>query len=634
MEADINGVVQINWEDEDGGDAEHENNEESPNILITPTKLLEYIRIGQFGAAAAQVRKRPAEATIREYHSVAHPYGGPLALHRICFALPVPLELMDMLVRAKPETVYWPIFPVVAERVPVDLKCDIIQYFCTRIFLGVEPGLEHLQNQVEAMKIIIRANSRAVRIHDVEHDRLPLHAIVYGMPDRVRGGFPLTLLREVFTLVLEAHPNGPLEPDGNGCLVLHVVCTYACHLGDFGLFMIQSLVTACPDAVSLTSAAGLYPLNVLMESFSPKNVRIATELTGNRLENVTDIAHCLLRVNPSVARLVLPHRAHHGEHSALSLFCNLYSDHEHEPDLSSKYLWHVGELLLRTFLCGTCTVNAKSKWRVVHAIASLPLSFRTFEFLKRAIELYPEQLSERSDSGNTPLMLAVMAPMTNENGDADANFNIMELLLNADPSAVLIPNRKGVLPLSVAIVSKKDWTRCVRLLVHGAPDSLVARERRSRLYPFMIAASVGDVSLSFELLKFYPDLIRSGISVDREIVDVDYMNIASSRRFLVNNGCSLHDTGAEQSKSKEAQLLALKREQILQRLQRKSDVVQFRSQVERDHTVVDGGDVMQRHRTREPRIAEDQQCIFDGGAKNQQIIRKSTYTEGQQCIVS
>jgi len=435
----------------------------------------------------------------------------------------------------------------------------------------------------------------------------------------------LNLLRDAFTLVLDAHPQGPLEPDGNGCLVLHVVCTYASHLGEFGLFMIQSLVDACPDAVSLKNVNGVYPLNILVESFSLRNVRIATNLTGNGLETVKEVALCLLKVNPSLVRLVLPH-AEYGEHSALSLFCHLYS--EHYPRFSCKYLWHVGELLLRTFLCGSveestsADVALNSKWRVVHAIASLPLSFRTFEFLKRAIELYPEQLSERSSSGNTPLMLAVMAPM-NENY-ADANFNIIELLLNANPSAILMPNRKGVLPLSVAIVSKKDWKRCVRLLVQGAPESLVARERRSRLYPFMIAASVADVSLSFELLRFCPDLIRFGIPVDAaEIDDVDVSNSSSASINQLSHGCECSSDNSiaavGQSRCEEEKILTIKREQILQRLQRKIDVAQSASEVEKRDAVTEDRDFV--HQQQVTSESSSSSIVVDGD-------------DNQQCIVS
>mmetsp|Transcript_14832 Transcript_14832/g.21175 ORF Transcript_14832/g.21175 Transcript_14832/m.21175 type:complete len:443 (-) Transcript_14832:50-1378(-) len=114
---------------------------------------------------------------------------------------------------------------------------------------------------------------------------------------------------------------------------------------------------------------------------------------------------------------------------------------------------------------------------------------------------YPDQCLALDSFGNTPLCLAASAPVwkfvvdyVDESDDSipeeagGIEESIIEILLSANPNAASIPNRKGRLPLAVALEAGKQFD-AILPIIQAYPRALETRDTATKLYPFMIAAA-------------------------------------------------------------------------------------------------------------------------------------------------
>lgn len=69
---------------------------------------------------------------------------------------------------------------------------------------------------------------------------------------------------------------------------------------------------------------------------------------------------------------------------------------------------------------------------------------------------------------------------------------VIDLLVHLDPRAASVPDLDGRLPLHLAVEAGKAWDDGLRSLIWAAPRALETRDVETRLYPFMIAATVKD----------------------------------------------------------------------------------------------------------------------------------------------
>jgi ankyrin repeat protein len=170
--------------------------------------------------------------------------------------------------------------------------------------------------------------------------------------------------------------------------------------------------------------------------------------------------------------------------------------------------------------CETFSVN--------HAAAAV---VSTPHFMRCSIKLYPWQLSEHDEDGNLPLHLACKVLRPHGINDKfywlkkdvaydflyfrllpedRATDNPITILTEAYPKSASTLDRDGNLPIHSAILSGKQMIDGIRSLIQAAPMTLSTRNAEHRLYPFMLAAMIGDVNLTLELLLANPTMINVG----------------------------------------------------------------------------------------------------------------------------
>lgn len=145
-----------------------------------------------------------------------------------------------------------------------------------------------------------------------------------------------------------------------------------------------------------------------------------------------------------------------------------------------------------------------------------------------ALKLYPDQVHQKDEDGNLPLHIAATSPSHHNESiflgikwDApygelieSMQVDVVEMLLNRFPRAARIQNACGRIPLSLAIEGGKDWN-VIDKLVSAAPEALDTRDPKTRLFPFMQAATCErcDVGVVYGLLRANPSHAQRGIKV-------------------------------------------------------------------------------------------------------------------------
>ena len=203
---------------------------------------------------------------------------------------------------------------------------------------------------------------------------------------------------------------------------------------------------------------------------------------------------------------------------------------------SAVPMWRTFDLFLRLTYHGSHRDPPPGckRWRVLHAAASIP---SPPQFIRSAIMLFPWQLRERDEEGYLPLQRVSMC-YRREGVDENqywlnkgvnqkplyfrlfpenrAQDNPITIFVNAFPDGARALDKDFKLPLHWAIETGKQWNEGVQSLVQAAPLALGTRDGKHRLYPFMMAAMIGNVGLTLQLLLENPTMVKSGIASKRE----------------------------------------------------------------------------------------------------------------------
>ena len=149
--------------------------------------------------------------------------------------------------------------------------------------------------------------------------------------------------------------------------------------------------------------------------------------------------------------------------------------------------------------------------------------------------LFPWQVCERDEEGYLPLQRASMC-YRREGVDENqywlnegvnqkqlyfrlfpenrAQDNPITIFVNAFPDGARALDKDLKLPLHWAIETGKQWHEGVQSLVQAAPLALGTRDGEHFLYPFMMAAMIGNLSLTLQLLLENPTMVESGIAIE------------------------------------------------------------------------------------------------------------------------
>lgn len=185
---------------------------------------------------------------------------------------------------------------------------------------------------------------------------------------------------------------------------------------------------------------------------------------------------------------------------------------------------------------GSESIKNDVVFRAVHAAAAVDCPRPV---VKIATIVHPDQLEESDEGGLLPLMIAASAPIFKVHDLSDEGYqledfihgdntshtysdeeqdsgglsslqpSVIEILLGASPRAASVPDSDGRLPLHLAIASNKKWTEGINDIIKAYPDAVMFRDKKTNLYPFMLAAAnkAPDLNTIFEILRCNPMLV-------------------------------------------------------------------------------------------------------------------------------
>jgi len=150
--------------------------------------------------------------------------------------------------------------------------------------------------------------------------------------------------------------------------------------------------------------------------------------------------------------------------------------------------------------------NIDNGWRILHA--ALSDINCTSEFIDLVLELHPEEIERVDQNGNLPLHVAAGMPPSYQKG------NYIKTLFDMYPQAASRRNNDGKLPLMFAIESGKSWSDGVEVILKAFPAASIERDKRTNLFPFMVAAQKSCLDSVYNLLRIRPEMGKFDHSIE------------------------------------------------------------------------------------------------------------------------
>lgn len=315
--------------------------------------------------------------------------------------------------------------------------------------------------------------------------RTPLHCAIESGTAQV----------ELVTLLAQACPESVLM---NGCGVNPLVLAIRKRCASE---IILALIEANSDAITSRDRCNGFPLRRAVELSAPMVVlqallpEASPEVIIMDLDSITHdiVLHSALDCgipDDAVSRLLLepaPQQAalwksRHGT-TPLAIACRRFllgTDRRHA-------LWDSVSLFLRAAWYNRIddSDDDEDNDPIVHAAVGLGTPVQVIDM---AIELHPEQLSQRDQDGAFPLHLLLVVVGSSRNDD-DERTQLILRMVEAYPPAATTPTRQGQTTLAVAAGARPIvGPQVLQHLVVANPTALRRLDPISGLYPFQIAA--------------------------------------------------------------------------------------------------------------------------------------------------
>jgi ankyrin repeat protein len=336
-------------------------------------------------------------------------------------------------------------------------------------------------------------------------------------------GFSSPLIEAIFQCdfsvaasILLAKPLDAQVVDGSGWTALHWACVQA----SCPLELIKSLTLAWPRALLLKDRFGCTPLHDAC------------------LHNRSDIVNYILTCGFQAESV----RNNNGW-TPLQHLCLYYRDQmqnfeamsqEQQAQYVDAMSMIMGECLTAlwcnaTLLISSTLANGLAAYQerhqdfsILHAACSLGQEC-PIELIRVIVKVSPSFLTEVDGGGNLPLHIACAAVtrtgtevVYSSNDNDMPQCQVLEFLCQEQPLCTRQYNALGKLPLHMAIEGRRSMENGVNILLKIFPESVGAKERISRLLPFMLAASSGNTTLSFQLLQMRPELEQFSLKKEQE----------------------------------------------------------------------------------------------------------------------
>ena len=200
-----------------------------------------------------------------------------------------------------------------------------------------------------------------------------------------------------------------------------------------------------------------------------------------------------------------------------------------------KSLWKKTTLILFAFDSNMNPSNLcdGKDWNIIHKISKSGGANGCWcpsIVLWLALKMFPYQTKWKDERGDLPLhILLKNAPLKIlwltkrsliRKVSTDIYSSAIRMLLQAYPRASFVKDSSGRLPLHLAIQNGIAWCDGIELLLEKHPDSISSIDPVTKLYPFMLAASLIDrkrdsynesIDSIFRLLQANPSLVGIGI---------------------------------------------------------------------------------------------------------------------------
>ena len=315
----------------------------------------------------------------------------------------------------------------------------------------------------------VTSNRREARLVDSD-GLLPLHWACSGGPSL-----------EVIKALLKAHPRAAKRTDSDDSTALHFACHYSASAP-----VVDTLLEAYPKAVCMKDRHGRTPLyHAVSKSSGVEVIRILVEANPSMA-----IEPCL---PPKTGRLVGSFNDTRLVTHRTPLFM-AWSAVASSPQVRRRRrgkAWEKACLLLEAAYQQVHESKSHRSrcryktYRMLHAVITLD-SYLPSLAIRLAIAHVPDQLRQPDElDGRLPLAIAAESR-------SPGALEMIQILLDAYPQAARASDANGQTALAIALANGKHWNEGVSSIFYAAPDALTWCDRKTRLYPALVAASASN----------------------------------------------------------------------------------------------------------------------------------------------
>jgi len=333
----------------------------------------------------------------------------------------------------------------------------------------------------DLIKFVLQIHEKGATEID-ENGNSPLH-IATRLPDIVSA--------KSISYFVDSFPTSTLHQNKDGNTPLHVACLYHAPLD-----VLKVLLDESPDACLIQNKDGQTPLFIAIAVNSDidvlrlllRNKPEAVHIRGMQGMSVIGFAWLLLISGTIIEEKDNKAEQSRGKSSRINIAV---------ARTSSSLVGDVREWMSKIDLLLRAAFHAYTdlpllrdiQWRAVHA-ASMGRSVPP-ALLRFALQILPNEVCVKNEAGNLPLHIAASAPAYDTNVKPElATGEALNMLLELNLEGAKRTNRKGRLPLHLAIASRKTWLNGIKSLLDAFPEAAKIRDPLTMLYPFMLAACV------------------------------------------------------------------------------------------------------------------------------------------------
>ena len=341
---------------------------------------------------------------------------------------------------------------------------------------------------IDMFKFVLQLHTEDVTSAD-EYGNTPYHICALRSSE---------IPKEALYAVINAGPSDAAfiqNQDGN--TPLHLAILFGASAG-----MIQIMLATGTKAACIKNNSGLTPLALALAHGTPiatlrlilKACPEAVHVRDNDERSTIQFAWDLMIAGAKVEEIVTESsfQGHNQTDQSASNINTLALCARSSGLVGDSRLW-MGkiDLLLRAAFHGVAenrSIPNKRKWRAVHAACNGGTC--PFDVLAFSLQILPGETKVFNEDGNLPLHIAASAPPYETTVPPElAPGRPIHLLLNRSPEGAMKVNKKGRLPLHLALESGKTLENGVDALVEAFPESVRMRDPVTLLYPFQMAAA-------------------------------------------------------------------------------------------------------------------------------------------------